>query len=191
MTINNPPQADNTIFTMTQTKNIVMAVLAGAGVLALMLWTARPAGNPGGASRAVAEEPPVARPAAEDALRASEAFFNFGTISMAAGPVAHRFIVQNTSSEPVTVRKLYTSCMCTTASISVSDRRAGPFGMPGHGFSPEANLAIAPGEAAEVEIVFDPAAHGPSGVGQINRVVYLETGSGAPFTLRIAATVKP
>lgn len=176
---------------MNQIKNIVMVVLAGVAVLALMLWTGRPAENPAGTPRAVAEESPIARSVSDNALRAPEAFFNFGTISMAVGHVAHRFAVQNMSTEPVTVRKLYTSCMCTTASMSVSGMRAGPFGMPGHGFIPDTNLTIAPGATAEVEVVFDPAAHGPSGVGQVNRTVYLETGSGVPFLFRIAATVKP
>lgn len=176
---------------MRQNKNVIIAIVSVIVVLAGMFWVGRPAEVNRGTSRASAEVQPVASSAQGKALRASETFFDFGKISMAAGVVAHTFTMQNTASAPLVLKKLYTSCMCTTASIGVSEKRAGPFGMPGHGFVPDINLTIAPGETAWVEVVFDPAAHGPSGVGQIDRVVYLESASGAPFALRIAATVTP
>ncbi|MBI2003293.1 MAG: hypothetical protein HYS76_01805, partial [Candidatus Wildermuthbacteria bacterium] len=55
-------------------------------------------------------------------------------------------------------------------------RRLGTFGMPGHGAS-TARVTVAAGETLTLRTVFDPAAHGPSGVGLAERGVYLETNS--------------
>lgn len=113
-------------------------------------------------------------------LKISEASFDFGTISMAKGKVSHRFEVKNEGSGPVNIEKVYTSCMCTEANIILgSGETFGPFGMPGHfGFS-EASIQVPAGEAVVIEAVFDPAAHGPTGVGLAQRSVYLETNSAA------------
>ncbi len=124
------------------------------------------------------------------ALAAAETTYDFGRISMAAGKVSHAFAVRNTGSEPVLVEKLYTSCMCTTASLKTQEGKVGPLGMPGHGFLPSINKVIAPGEEATVEVVFDPAAHGPAGVGRIERVVFLEN-AGAKLQVGFSATVTP
>lgn len=129
--------------------------------------------------------------AGASALAADESSYDFGSISMAAGPVTRRFAVTNGGVSPVTVEKLYTSCMCTTASLTIAGEASGPFGMPGHGAVPRINRALAPGELAGVDVTFDPAAHGPSGIGRIERSVYLETVGGAPLILNIAATVTP
>jgi len=111
-------------------------------------------------------------------LSAPEGSFDFGTISMTAGKVTHKYALKNSGSSPVNVTKLFTSCMCTQASIATQNDRRGPFGMQGHGGSiPKINLEIKPGETAEVEAVYDPAAHGPAGVGKVRRVVYVETDS--------------
>lgn len=119
-----------------------------------------------------------------------EPAFDFGTISMAAGNVSHSFRIKNSGADAVAINKIYTSCMCTSASLIVGDLKLGPFGMAGHGFIPKINRALAPGEEASLEIVFDPAAHGPAGVGTIQRVIYLETSAGRQ-TLEITANVTP
>lgn len=127
----------------------------------------------------------------ESKLVASESSYGFGSISMAAGNVTKRFTVRNEGSEPVTVRKLSTSCMCTTASLINGSRRIGPYGMPGHGSVPTFSEIIVPGQEAVVEVVFDPAAHGPTGVGPVNRAVYVEDSTGAVLELTFTATVTP
>ena len=41
--------------------------------------------------------------------------YDFGRISMAAGKVNRQFTIKNTTDQTVTIGKIYTSCMCTTA----------------------------------------------------------------------------
>ncbi len=115
---------------------------------------------------------------------------DFGRISMAAGTVKKTFIARNTTGAPVEVRKLYTSCMCTIASLRVGDKQFGPFGMQGHGFIPSIDTSVQPGGEIDLDIVFDPAAHGPAGVGHIERTITIETDKG-PVEFFIAATVTP
>lgn len=112
-------------------------------------------------------------------LSAPESFYDFGAISMAKGNVSRVFSMRNEGEEPLRISKVYTSCMCTTASlIDEAGARRGYFGMPGHGGgSSAANVTLKPGETIKVETIFDPAAHGPSGVGLAQRSVYVETNS--------------
>ncbi len=117
--------------------------------------------------------------------------YDFGTISMAAGKVTHSFKIKNTGNETVTINKMYTSCMCTTALLKKGDKQFGPYGMPGHGAIPKIGQAINPNEEATVEVIFDPAAHGPAGVGRIERAVYLENNAGDPIELMFVASVTP
>jgi len=111
------------------------------------------------------------------ALSAAEKSFDFQTIAMKDGKVTHDFEVKNEGTEPVIINKVYTSCMCTTTYIvDASGKKYGAFGMPGH-TSSGTSIAVEPGQSATVEAVFDPAAHGPSGVGLAQRSVYIETNS--------------
>jgi len=116
---------------------------------------------------------------------------DFGTISMAAGKVMHQFKIKNTGTEAVAINEMYTSCMCTVASLMMGERRFGPYGMPGHGSIPKLNQNINPNEEAVIEVIFDPAAHGPAGVGQIQRAVIIENSAGEPVELQFTAVVTP
>ena len=70
-------------------------------------------------------------------------------------------------------------------------RQKGPYGMPGHGFIPKINETLNSGEEALVEVVFEPAAHGPAGVGPIQRAIAIENNAGEPVELLFAAIVTP
>ncbi|OGI93941.1 hypothetical protein A3A03_03690 [Candidatus Nomurabacteria bacterium RIFCSPLOWO2_01_FULL_40_18] len=111
-----------------------------------------------------------------NALSAEETFYDFGTISMKNGNVSKIFKVINNSSEDIKVPSVTTSCMCTTAYIMGEDgKRSRPFGMPGHGGAvPKANALVKAGESLDIEVVYDPNAHGPAGVGLIERSVFME-----------------
>lgn len=105
---------------------------------------------------------------------ASPTHWDFGTIAMGDGKVSHEFSLAAVNA-PVRIQKIYTSCMCTEASVRLqSGKVMGPFGMTGHQ-SPWTDIAVPEGETVIVTATFDPAAHGPSGVGLARRSVYLET----------------
>lgn len=123
-------------------------------------------------------------------LATSESSYDFGAISMAKGKVAKVFTFQNNTPQTIIAKKLYTSCMCTQATLAIDDKTYGPFGMPAHGFIPGIDANIEPGKEVEIEAVFDPAAHGPAGVGPIEREVILETSDGK-LTFKFKARVLP
>jgi len=158
---------------------IVITIL----VLGGLIWIARPDGQTN--SEAITA-------LSNGVLTVEEANnYDFGTISMAKGVVRHTFKIKNESEEAVTVSKMYTSCMCTTATLAANGDQFGPFGMPGHGVIPKINKMINPGEEAMVEVAFDPAAHGPAGIGRIQRTITLENNAGQPVELLFAAVVTP
>ena len=160
----------------------IISITIGVLVLGGLIWMARPDG----------ENSLSVLTASSGTLAVEETSnYDFGSVSMAAGKVSHQFTIKNISGEAVVINKMYTSCMCTTATLITADGKFGPVGMPGHGVIPSINLAIDPNEEAIVDVVFDPAAHGPAGVGLIQRVVTLENNAGAPVELQFSATVTP
>lgn len=167
-------------------------LIAGVVLIVVALAVAIIAASPGTKSAAPAVSAPAGAAALPDgALRARETHFDFGPISMAAGKVSHRYLFRNESAAPVLIRQVYTSCMCTTATLVKGMRVIGSYGMPGHGPMPAVNETLAPNEAAYVDVVFDPAAHGPAGLGRTERVVTIEPGAGAPLQVGFTAYVKP
>lgn len=116
--------------------------------------------------------------------------YDFGRVSMAAGRVTRQFEITNTSDRTIRVNRLSTSCMCTTATITSGTVRRGPFGMEGHGGRvPKIDVPVAPGARTTIDVTFDPAAHGPAGVGAIERTIQLETDAGEEqFTIRAVVT---
>jgi hypothetical protein len=163
-------------------KNIIVGIIVGAVIFAGIVWIARPDGKDTGAT---------ALQNSNGVLNAKEQSFDFGSISMAAGKVTHSFVLKNTGTDFVNISKMYTSCMCTTSVLQKGDKKFGPYGMPGHGFVPKMNAVIDPGEEVSVDVTFDPAAHGPAGVGKIDRVVILENNAGENIELQISANVTP
>lgn len=160
---------------------IILGIIVAAAALGGLVWLARPQ----------SKSDTVLSANSNGVLAVDEGSFDFGSISMAAGTVAHRFKIRNTGSESVSIEKIYTSCMCTTAALEAGGKRFGPYGMPGHASIPSINQAINPNEEAVVEVVFDPAAHGPAGVGRIERVVVVENNAGKPIEFGFVAVVTP
>jgi len=172
---------------------IIIGVCAGILVLGGLIIAAMPEpdANKSVQSRSSASVTP-APVSYTGALRARERNFNFGSISMAAGKVTHRYRFRNATSAPIVLGKMYTSCMCTTAAlVKSSGRKFAPVGMPGHTPIPALNETLQPDEEAMVEVVFDPAAHGPAGIGPIDRVVTIEHNAGQPLELAFSANVTP
>ena len=116
---------------------------------------------------------------------------DFGSVSMAGGKVTHRYSIRNTGTERILIRKMFTSCMCTTSTLLKGARKFGPYGMPGHGPIPTINEPMNAGEDAIIKVVFDPAAHGPAGIGPTDRVVTIENSAGRALELAFHANVTP
>ena len=142
-------------------------------------------------SAATTQAPRQEPPAQAGSLVSLKPSVDLGTISMAAGNVSFRYLIKNTGAAPLTINRIFTSCMCTSAMLVTGTQRKGPFGMPGHGPSTAVRAPLAPGELATVEVVFDPAAHGPSGLGRIERSVTVQSAEAAPLELRMVVMVKP
>ncbi len=169
---------------MKKYQNIIWSLGAIIIVLAGLIWLFP--------NKQDARSASILSAATNGVLSAEETNFNFKTISMAAGNVSHNFKVKNTGSETLAINKVYTSCMCTQAVLKKDGVSPGPFGMPGHGFNPPADVVLKPGEEVDVEAIFDPAAHGPAGLGAVNRTITLEnTGRGGKLELSFNANVTP
>lgn len=123
-------------------------------------------------------------------LEADRRQHDFGRVPIYGGDVETAFQVSNGGPDPVRLVSVYTSCGCTTAVLEFDDgSREGPFGMPGHELPTRLHRPLRPGEAVRVRVIFDPAAHGPAGLGPVTRAVSLHTGDGGGVELVIAAEV--
>lgn len=169
---------------------IVVSIVVGVVILGGFIWIARPNGK---------STLPVSANTNGALMVQDASNYDFGSISMANGKVNHEFKIKNIGVEAVTISKVYTSCMCTTAVLIIGDpsvgsgqvKKLGPYGMPGHVFIPTIGETLNPNEEATVDVVFDPAAHGPAGVGKIERAVIVENNAGQPIELLFSAMVTP
>ena len=101
-------------------------------------------------------------------------YYDLGGVPINGGIVTKEYSFKNITGNSLKLKKVATSCMCTTASVQIGGEITKFFGMEGHGdANPPVNIEIGGGEEGKVVVNFDPAAHGPQGTGPFNRVVYL------------------
>ena len=169
-----------------KSKTIISFLIIILGIIGLFWWGRS-------VQKSTSANPSSNLSASALALSALETSYDFGKISMAQGLVEKTFEISNPTNQDITVERITTSCMCTLSYISTSeDKEKGPFGMVGHGGTvPKANEIIKAGESRKLRVVFDPNAHGPAGVGIINRVVTLEDNGGGILEFEIKAVVTP
>ena len=174
-----------------KTKTIIIWVLSTFSLLILLMYWGSKNILPSALSNNSSETSKTSE--IKNQLIASETFYDFGKISMANGDVSKIFKVTNSSSEDIKVPSLTTSCMCTNAFVIESDgSKKGPFGMPGHGGAvPRVNEIIKAGESRDIEVVYNPNAHGPAGVGLIERSVFLEDENGKIIEFKFKVNVTP
>ncbi len=179
----------------TRSTQYIIGAAALVVVVAGLIIVSRPQAP---SSQALPAPTPVAASAAPSEsggvvgrLSTMQTKFNFRAVSMAQGKVTHRFPIRNTGTEIIYIRKMYTSCMCTTVALVKDGKTSDAYGMPGHTPIPTVNIPIGPRDEAFVEVTFDPAAHGPAGVGPIERVVTVENSAGEPLELGFSALVSP
>lgn len=101
----------------------------------------------------------------------TETSFDWGTIGINNGKVQKTFVIKNSGSSPLKLNNVVTSCMCTTAQVVINGQSSPAFGM--HAKSSWSGEVL-PGQSADLVVVFDPAFHGPSGVGSITRIVTVD-----------------
>lgn len=112
---------------------------------------------------------------------------DWGEIGIDNGVVSANFEIKNEGSDNLRLSNIETSCMCTTAQLILGDAKSPLFGM--HSKSAY-YLEVPPGETANLSVVFDPAFHGPSGVGPITRQVKVLTNDSDEPELNFLLTAK-
>jgi len=98
--------------------------------------------------------------------------FDWGNIPMYKGLAIKSFTIKNSGTDILKIFNIKTSCHCTKAYATINGVDSSRFGM--------SDLSswigeVAPGKEAKITAEFDPAYHGPTGVGPINRFVSVET----------------
>lgn len=98
--------------------------------------------------------------------------FDWGNIPYSGGNVNKTFTIKNTGTDTLKLTGVKTSCTCTKAQVSI-DGKVSPY------FSMHATSSwvgeVNPGKEAKLEVIFDPAFHGPTGVGPMERLISVET----------------
>lgn len=96
-------------------------------------------------------------------------------IEYSKGILYHSFPIKNEGSKDLEIANMTTSCMCTKAFLKIDGKNGPEFGMKGMSASSDWKGILKPGQSAEVIAAFDPAFHGPQGVGEVVRAVSFET----------------
>jgi len=170
-----------------QTKTIITIFITSIVFVGLIIWGTAPKSNSAASVQGASDVN-----GGTSALTATETVYDFGTISMANGTTNKIFKITNSSDKDVKLVNIETSCMCTTAYIVNAGREKGPYGMPGHGGAiTRTNEIIKAGESRDIKVVYDPNAHGPSGVGAIDRYLFLTDEFGGRLQFEIKAVVTP
>ena len=144
-------------------KRVMLAVVAATGLIIVggVWWSAR-----SGAVKGISE-------ASDDAkAQVTESTYDWGEISIDGGKVEKVFAIKNEGAGVLQLNNVSTSCMCTTAQLLLGEAQSPEFGM--HSQS-SYKLEVPPGETAQLKVVFDPAFHGPSGVGPVTRQIEVQT----------------
>ena len=165
-----------------QINTIIISLVMLTAVVGALIWFGNSGNKP---------EPAAVGGLFGGVLTAEETAFDFGSVPINGGLVNHEFTLENLSDTMVKIGEVSTSCMCTTALVTVGNKTYGPFGMPGHLSASKANAIVNSGEKVIVKAIFDPAAHGPAGIGEVQRQIFLNTGVAEPIVLNFKAIVTP
>lgn len=107
-------------------------------------------------------------------LDANPTYYDLGEVLIKGGIVTKEYEIKNTTGNDMELIKITTSCMCTTASVKAGDKETRFFTMEmGGDRNPFISLKVKKDETVKVTVRYDPAAHGPQGVGPFDRVVSL------------------
>lgn len=98
--------------------------------------------------------------------------FDWGNIPYSGGNATKTFTIKNSGSDTLKLTGVKTSCTCTKAQVEIDGKTSPYFSM--HSTSPWVG-EVSPGKEAQLTVIFDPAFHGPTGVGPVERLVSVET----------------
>lgn len=105
-------------------------------------------------------------------LEVDQKTHDWGTIPYGGGNVSKTFTIKNMGTDVLKLSNIKTSCACTYAQLIIDGKPSPKFGM--HTTSSWVG-EVASGKDAQLAVVFDPAFHGPTGVGPMERLVSVET----------------
>lgn len=126
-------------------------------------------------------------------LELSAERYDFGKVSQSDGVVSTTFTVTNAGKNNLIIENLDTSCMCTTASLTYDGKEGPVFGMSMHGSNPQGySLVIPPGDSAELNVYYDPLAHGKQDKPEmdITREVTIVSNDPDDFQKKVKITLK-
>lgn len=98
--------------------------------------------------------------------------FDWGNIPYSGGNAVKAFTIKNAGTDVLKLTGIKTSCTCTKAQIVIDGKTSPYFSM--HSTSSWIG-EVSPGKEAQLTVIFDPAFHGPTGVGSVERLISLET----------------
>lgn len=98
--------------------------------------------------------------------------FDWGNIPYSGGNATKTFAIKNVGSDILKLTGIKTSCTCTKAQVIIDGKTSPYFSM--HATSGWVG-EVAPGKEAQLTVIFDPAFHGPTGVGPMERLISVET----------------
>jgi len=101
--------------------------------------------------------------------------FDWGNIAYSGPKATKSFTIKNTGTGTLELYNIRTSCHCTKAYLTIDRQDSPEFGMDMGGNISSYVGKVKPGDKAKLTVIFDPAFHGPSGIGPINRFVDVDT----------------
>lgn len=97
---------------------------------------------------------------------------DLGKVDYAGGVVKKSFTIKNTGNDALKVYNIKTSCHCTKAYVTIGGQDSPNFGMD----SVSSWMGeVGNGKEAKITVVYDPAFHGPAGIGPFTRFASVET----------------
>ncbi len=156
---------------MTKEGKTILAIIVGTillvGGFAFLMTKAS-----GGSSGSKGKDSYINNAEAANLEASPSGRMDLGKISYDGGIISKSFDIKNTSASTIKLRKITTSCMCTVAKVKLGNKETKFYGMEMNGdLNPLLDFDLSAGETAQVIFEFDPTAHGPQGIGAVDRVV--------------------
>jgi len=108
-------------------------------------------------------------------IKVDHTYKTVGDIGYSKGILYHSFPIKNEGTQDLKIANMTTSCMCTKVFLKTKKGEGPRFGMKGMTAPSSWTEVLKPGEDGEIIAAFDPAYHGPQGLGPVSRIVSFQT----------------